>query len=117
MNQGAIEAIGWASSAILLTTIMRQVYTQWKTKSCLGLSKWLFVGQLTASAGYTTYCILLHNWLFASSNVALLGTAVLGQILFLRNKRGEAQRSTSEATARHAGPRIAVAPATSSSTI
>jgi MtN3 and saliva related transmembrane protein len=81
-----IDIIGWASSAVLLATIMRQVYTQWKTKSTAGVSHWLFIGQLAASTGYTLYSYLLHNWVFFTSNVVLLLTAVLGQCLYLRNK-------------------------------
>ena len=82
-----IDLIGWTSSVVLLATIGRQVYTQWKTRTTAGVSKWLFVGQLTASTGYTIYSVLLHNWVFMTSNIALLGTAVVGQALFLRNRR------------------------------
>ena len=81
------DLIGWASSAVLLVTIMRQVYTQWKTKSTAGVSHWLFVGQVTASIGYVIYSYLLGNWVFLTSNIALLLTAILGQCLFLHNKR------------------------------
>jgi MtN3 and saliva related transmembrane protein len=83
----SVELIGWVSSAILLATIGRQVYTQWKTKSTAGVSRWLFIGQLSASTGYTIYSMLLHNWVFMTSNAALLLTAVLGQSLYWRNKR------------------------------
>jgi MtN3 and saliva related transmembrane protein len=82
-----IDLIGWASSVVLLATIGRQVYTQWKTRSTEGVSKWLFVGQLAASTGYTIYSVLLHNWVFMTSNIALLGTALVGQALLLRNRR------------------------------
>jgi MtN3 and saliva related transmembrane protein len=82
-----VEAIGWASSAVLLATIMRQVYTQWKTKSTAGVSHWLFIGQLTASIGYTLYSYLLHNWVFLTSNAVLLVTAILGQFLYIHNKK------------------------------
>jgi len=85
-----IELIGWGSSVILLATIMRQVYTQWKTKAATGVSRWLFVGQLTASTGYTVYSYLLHNWVFMSSNIALLATAIIGEILYVHNKRDQA---------------------------
>jgi MtN3 and saliva related transmembrane protein len=81
------ELVGWASSAILLATITRQVYTQWKTRSTAGVSHWLFVGQLTASAGFTIYSLLLHNWVYVVSNVALLTTAAVGQMIYRRNKR------------------------------
>lgn len=80
------ELIGWASSGILLLTIGRQVLTQWRTRSTAGLSRWLFIGQLTASAGFTLYSLLLHNWVFVVTNVALLVTAVCGQVIYLRNR-------------------------------
>jgi uncharacterized protein with PQ loop repeat len=83
----SIDLIGWASSVILLATIGRQVYTQWKTKATAGVSHWLFIGQLTASIGFVLYSYLLHNWVFMTSNVALLLTAVFGQCLFVHNKK------------------------------
>lgn len=79
------ELIGWTSSLILLLTICRQVYTQWKTRSTAGVSHWLFLGQITASTGYTWYSVLLHNWVYVSSNLALLVTALVGQVLYVRN--------------------------------
>ena len=84
-----VDFIGWASSAILLATIVRQVYTQWKTKTIAGVSKYLFVGQLAASTGFTVYSLMLENWVFLTSNVALLITAVTGQILYFKNKKRE----------------------------
>lgn len=86
-----IDLVGWASSIVLLATIGRQVYTQWKTRATEGVSKWLFIGQVTASTGYTVYSVLLHNWVFMTSNIALLGTALLGEALFLRNRRRSAR--------------------------
>ena len=82
-----VELVGWASSAVLLATITRQVYTQWKTGSTAGVSHWLFVGRLTASAGFIIYSLLLHNWVYVVSNVALLTTAAVGQMIYRRNKR------------------------------
>jgi len=83
----SIDLIGWTSSLVLLVTLGRQVYTQWRTRSTQGVSRWLFIGQLTASCGYTLYSVLLHNWVFTASNIALLVTAVIGQGLLLRNRR------------------------------
>jgi MtN3 and saliva related transmembrane protein len=80
------DIIGWSSSFVLLATIIRQVYTQWKTKAIGGVSKWLFVGQLTASSGFVVYSYMLGNWVYLSSNVALLVTAIVGQSLYLHNK-------------------------------
>jgi uncharacterized protein with PQ loop repeat len=85
----SVELIGWGSSLILLLTIGRQVYTQWKTRATEGMSKWLFVGQLAASTGYCVYSYLLHNWVFLCSNLALLVTAVVGEIIYFRNRQRE----------------------------
>jgi MtN3 and saliva related transmembrane protein len=86
MKAQAVELIGWLSSLILLLTIGRQVYTQWKTRATAGVSKWLFIGQLAASTGYTAYSYLLHNWVFLVSNIALLITAVAGEIIYSHNR-------------------------------
>lgn len=86
----AIDVIGWASSVVLLATLGRQVYTQWKSKATQGVSRWLFIGQLTASTGYSVYSVLLHNWVFMASNIALLVTALVGEALYLRNRRLQA---------------------------
>ncbi len=47
------DLIGWTSSAVLLATLLRQVYTEWQTGTVAGLSKWLFLGQMGASVGFT----------------------------------------------------------------
>jgi MtN3 and saliva related transmembrane protein len=83
----SIEWLGWARPFVLLLTIGRQVYTQWKTEATEGVNRWLFIGQVTASTGYTVYSWLLHYWVYVSSNVALLVTAVIGQIIYQRNRR------------------------------
>jgi MtN3 and saliva related transmembrane protein len=84
-----IEWIGWASSVILLATLLRQVYTQWKSRDLSGVSRWLFIGQVTASVGYTIYSLLLHNWVYATSNIAILITAVAGEAIYLRKKHAQ----------------------------
>lgn len=81
------EIIGWISTLILAATISRQVYTQWRTKSVQGVSRWLFVGQLAASTGFVIYSALVDNWVFVCSNLYILLTAVVGQWIYLRNRR------------------------------
>jgi MtN3 and saliva related transmembrane protein len=34
------ELIGWFAAAVLLATIARQVYTQWREGTARGLSRW-----------------------------------------------------------------------------
>ena len=56
-----------------------------------GVSKWLFIGQLAASTGYIVYSYLLHNWVFVSSNIAILMTALVGEFIFVRNRKTAAR--------------------------
>ncbi len=81
------DIIGWASSAILLATLVRQVQRQWRERAVQGVSKWLFIGQLAASSGFLLYSFLLNNWVFVFTNAALLLTAIVGQMIYQRNVR------------------------------
>lgn len=72
------EIIGWASSIILLLTLIKQVYKQWKERTGKGVSKWLFVGQLFASVGFTVYSYLVGNWVFTVTNAILTVNNVIG---------------------------------------
>ena len=83
------EAIGWASSLVLLATILRQVHKQWREHSTEGVSKWLFIGQTVASSGFALYSYLVGSWVFLFTNLALLASAVLGQVIFWRNRKGQ----------------------------
>ena len=81
-----IELIGWSSSVILLATLVRQVYVQWRSGSVGGVSKWLFLGQMVASVGFAAYSWMLKNWVFTASNIAILTVAIIGEILYARNR-------------------------------
>lgn len=37
-----VDWLGWAASAVLLATLGRQVYVQWRERSTQGLSSWLW---------------------------------------------------------------------------
>jgi len=82
----ATGLIGWAAAAILLLTLGRQVYTQWRDRTSKGVSRWLFIGQCAASAGFILYSWLLKNWVFVVTNALILLTAVIGEVIFLRNR-------------------------------
>ena len=84
-----VEAIGWFAAAVLLLTLGRQVYTQWRERETKGVSRWLFVGQLTASTAFLVYSWLVENWVFVVTNALLLVTAAIGEWIFLRNRRLE----------------------------
>lgn len=85
------EIVGWTASAVLLLTLARQVYSQWRSGQTQGISSWLFIGQLAASTGFAIYSWLLANWVFLFTNLALLLTAVIGELIYLRNRRRSAR--------------------------
>jgi uncharacterized protein with PQ loop repeat len=87
------ELIGWSAAAILLLTLARQVYTQWRDHTSKGVSRWLFVGQCAASTGFIVYSWLVSNWVFVVTNALILATAIAGEIIFLRNAKGARKSS------------------------
>jgi MtN3 and saliva related transmembrane protein len=84
-----IEAVGWVSSLILVLTIGKQVYKQWHEGSSEGVSKWLFIGQMAASLGFTIYSWLVRNWVFVVTNSLMLLNAVLGLSIVMYHRRRE----------------------------
>lgn len=84
------EAIGWISSVILVLTIGKQVYKQWQSNSSEGVSKWLFVGQVTASFGFLVYSALTKNAVFIVTNSLMLLNALVGLSIVWRHRRRRA---------------------------
>jgi MtN3 and saliva related transmembrane protein len=89
------EAVGWISSFILVLTIGKQVYKQWKEGSSKNVSKWLFVGQLAASLGFFVYSLLVNNWVFVFTNGFMVLNAVAGLVITLYHRRRERRDETS----------------------
>lgn len=82
-----IEMVGWVSSALLVLTIGKQIYKQWQEKTSEGVSKWLFIGQATASAGFTVYSWMVRNWVFVATNALMLLNVFIGLGLVLYHRR------------------------------
>lgn len=89
------EAVGWVSSFILVLTIAKQVYKQWQEETSEGVSKWLFVGQISASLGFTVYSWLVGNWVFVVTNALMLVNGLLGLLIVLRHRRRQRRADTS----------------------
>ena len=83
------EAVGWVSSVILVLTIGKQVYKQWSEGSSEGVSKWLFVGQMAASLGFTVYSWLVSNWVFVVTNLLMLINGLIGLGIVLHHRKRE----------------------------
>jgi uncharacterized protein with PQ loop repeat len=100
-----VDAIGWASSAVLLATIAKQIHKQWEARSSEGVSKWLFVGQSAASLGFTVYSWLVHNWVFVVTNGLLLVAGLVGFVMTRYFRRAAARSLPPGAPTKVAGSR------------
>jgi hypothetical protein len=87
-----VSLIGWGAAAILLLTLGRQVWKEWQEGTSRGLSKWLFLGQMAASLGFVVYSWLKQDWVFVTTNLLILATAIAGQIIFHVNKTRSARK-------------------------
>lgn len=87
------DIIGWASSIILLLTLIKQVHKQWKDGETEGVSHWLFIGQLLASIGFTIYSYQVGNWVFTITNGILTINNLVGICLYFhflnKNKKDD----------------------------
>jgi MtN3 and saliva related transmembrane protein len=83
------ELVGWASSFILVLTIAKQIYKQWQEGSSENVSKWLFIGQMAASLGFTIYSWLVHNWVFVITNLLMLINGLIGLSIVLYHRKRE----------------------------
>jgi uncharacterized protein with PQ loop repeat len=86
------DLVGWLAAAILLATLANQVYRQWRDRSVRGVSPWLFVGQVAASIGFVAYSWMKSDWVFLVTNGLILLTAIAGEAIFMRNRRGAGRK-------------------------
>jgi MtN3 and saliva related transmembrane protein len=82
-----MDWVGWLAAVILLLTIGRQVWTQWRSRTAAGVSKWLFVGQIAASVCFIVYSVAQGDPVFITTNALMLVAALLGEATYWRNKR------------------------------
>jgi uncharacterized protein with PQ loop repeat len=83
------DVVGWAASAVLLATLIRQIAAQMKDPEARGVSRWLFIGQSAASIGFIVYSVMLDNLVFIVTNSCILATALVGQAsLWWRRREG-----------------------------
>ena len=82
-----MQVVGWLASVVLLATIVYQVRRQWRTHDNGGVSRFLYVGQMTASAGFIVYSVSVDDTVFVVTNALLLATAAAGLAIHARNAR------------------------------
>ncbi len=82
-----IEIVGWASSVILLATLVKQVHKQWKDGNSEGISTFLFLGQLAASVGFTIYSYGVGSYVFMVTNALLTINNIIGIFLYFHFRK------------------------------
>jgi uncharacterized protein with PQ loop repeat len=83
------QIIGFASSFILLLTIGKQVYKQWSDGTSEGVSKFLFLGQITASVGFLIYSIMKNDMVFIVTNALMVVNSLVGIAILFHHRRRE----------------------------
>lgn len=84
------QLIGWSSAALLVATIGTQIFRQWQAGTSAGVSRFLFVGQLTASSGLAIYSWLGRDWVFLTLNILMATAAIAGLgLCLLHARRGD----------------------------
>ncbi|MEA9727705.1 hypothetical protein [Xanthomonas campestris] len=76
-----VDLVGWLASAVLIATLIRQICKQWRSDQIQGVSRWLFIGQITASLLFILYSALVGNAVFIVSNALILATGITGYVL------------------------------------
>lgn len=81
------DLLGWAATIILIATLTRQMVKQYRSPHPETVSRWLFLGQMSASVLFIAYSALLGSTVFVVTNALLLCTALAGQWLAWRRRR------------------------------
>ena len=100
----SVEIIGWLSSFLLVCTIGKQIHEQWKKGTSKGVSPFLFLGQMAASAGFLVYSVLMKSPVFVVTNALMLVSAMVGLgVVMVHRHRGSARAGQKASFAARAG--------------
>jgi MtN3 and saliva related transmembrane protein len=83
------HVFGYVASAVLFATLVTQIHKQWQRGTTRGVSRWLFIGQLVASIGFTIESAVIGSTLFVIVNSVLALSAVVGMGLWFYQRRRE----------------------------
>lgn len=89
------DAVGFASSLVLLVTLAGQIYKQWQERTVTGVSPVFFIGECAASVGFIVFSVMINSPVFIVTNALTLLAAIVGQWVFQRNRRCAGRRRAS----------------------
>ena len=102
------QAIGWASSFILVLTISTQVLRQYRSGTSAGVSPWLFIGQTVASTGFCVYSALVGDLVFTVTNGTMAIAALTGLAIVRIHRRRDVRAATRSSAGAGPGARVPV---------
>ena len=91
---------GVLATLILIATLIGQTVKQWRERETKGVSRWFFIGQVSASACFILYSAMIGSVLFTITNALILASA-LGGYLVLRANRRRVGATTASRAAQH----------------
>ena len=78
---------GVLATAILIATLVAQTIKQWRERQTKGVSRWFFLGQVSASICFIIYSAMTGSVLFTVTNALILASALGGYIVLRLNRR------------------------------
>ena len=82
-----VDAVGWAAVAVLFATMAGQAWKEWRDRVKHGVSRWFFIGQVTASVLFIAYSAMVGNRIFVVGNALVLLAAIAGGGILLYNRK------------------------------
>jgi hypothetical protein len=82
------ELIGWTAAAILLATLGRQVYPQWRHRTSNVFPSGFLLAKAPHRSGCHLYSWLVESWVFVAKNALTLLTACLARRCIAVLERG-----------------------------
>ena len=80
------QAIGWAAVLALFVTMAAQAWKQWRDRVRHGVSKFFFIGQVTASTLFLVYSLMMGDRVFVVGNALVLAAAIAGGLILWWNR-------------------------------
>jgi MtN3 and saliva related transmembrane protein len=78
--------VGWGAVAALFFTMSGQAWKQWRDRVKHGVSKYFFLGQVTASTLFLAYSVMQGDGVFIVGNALVLTASVVGGAILLYNR-------------------------------
>lgn len=80
------QLVGWGAVAALFLTMSGQAWKQWRDRVKHGVSKFFFLGQVTASILFLAYSAMQGDRVFIVGNALVLAAAIAGGAILLYNR-------------------------------